>query len=72
MSKKIHFGTYTVSQHMRNAWDRIEQDPDTDMQTVMDMTHRADLHNEQAMRDWEHQQMVARMQSKLAQFRAAK
>ena len=72
MSKKIHFGSYTVSQHMRNAWDRVPQAADADQQAAMDIAHRADMHNAQALADWHHQQMVARMQVKLAQFKARK
>ena len=72
MAKKIHFGSYTVSQHMRNAWDRVPQAADADQQTAMDIAHRADVHNAQALADWHHQQMVARMQAKLAQFKARK
>jgi len=72
MLKKTHIGKYTTAKHMRSVqsvWDRIEQDPDADVQEAMDIAHRADLHNAQAMSAWEHQQMVARMQDKLAQFK---
>jgi len=72
MSKKIHFGTHTVSQHMRNAWDRVPQAADADQQAAMDIAHRADVHNANAMAAYERQQMLARMQAKLAQFKARK
>jgi|TARA_R110002167_G_scaffold96503_1_gene255592 hypothetical protein len=68
--KKINM--FKLTPHMGNMFNRIEQDPDADMQAVMDMTHRADMHNERAMQDWERQQMVARMQAKLAQFKQAR
>jgi len=67
--KKIHM--FKLTPHIGSAWSRIEQDPDTDMQAVMDMTHRADLYNTQAMQDWERQQTVARMQAKVAKFKQA-
>ena len=63
---------FKLTPHVGNAWNRIEQDPDADMQAVMDMTHRADVHNAQALADWERQQMVARMQAKLAKFKQAR
>ena len=72
MSKKIYFGTHTVSQHMRNAWDRVPQAADADQQAAMDIAHRADVHNANAMAAYERQQMLARMQAKLAQFKARK
>ena len=72
MSKKIYFGTHTVSQHMRNAWDRVPQAADADQQAAMDIAHRADVHNANAMAAYEHQQMLARIQAKLAQFKARK
>ena len=67
--KKIHM--FKLTPHIGSMWNRIEQDPDTDMQAVMDMTHRADLYNTQAMQDWERQQTVARMQAKVAKFKQA-
>jgi hypothetical protein len=72
MSKKIYFGTHTVSQHMRNAWDRVPQAADADQQAAMDIAHRADVHNANAMAAYEHQQMLARMADKLAQFKQAR
>jgi Tfp pilus assembly protein PilW len=72
MSKKIHFGTHTVSQHMRNAWDRVPQAADADQQAAMDIAHRADVHNANAMAEYERQQMLARMQAKLAAWKAVK
>ena len=72
MSKKIYFGTHTVSQHMRNAWDRVPQAADADQQAAMDIAHRADVHNANAMAEYERQQMLARMQAKLAQFKQAR
>ena len=72
MSKKIYFGTHTVSQHMRNAWDRVPQAADADQQAAMDIAHRADVHNANAMAEYERQQSLARMQAKLAQFKARK
>ena len=60
---------FKLTPHVGNAWNRIEQDPDTDMQAVMDMTHRADVHNANAIAQHERQQMVTRMQAKLAKFK---
>jgi len=72
MSKKIHFGSYTVSQHMRNAWDRVPQAADADQQAAMDIAHRADVHNANAMAEYERQQSLARMKAKLAAWKAVK
>ena len=68
--KKIHM--FKLTPHIGSMWNRIEQDPDADMQAVMDMTHRADLYNTQDMQDWERQQTVARMQAKVAKFKQAR
>ncbi len=72
MARKIHFGSHTVTQSMRNAWDRVETQPSAETQDAIDLAHRADVHNAQAMAAFKHEQMVARMQAKVAQFKARK
>ena len=72
MAKKIHFGTHTVTQTMRNAWDHIDMQPSADMQGQIDLAHRADVHNAQAIAEYEHQQMLARMADKVAKFKLYK
>ena len=72
MARKIHFGSHTVTQSMRNAWDRVETQPSADMQGQIDLAHRADVHNANAMAAFKHEQMLARMQAKVAQFKARK
>ena len=71
MARKIHFGTHTVTQTMRNAWDNIDTQPSADMQGQIDLAHRASVHNANAMAD-EHQQMLARMADKVAKFKLYK
>jgi len=72
MAKKIHFGTHTVTQTMRNAWDHIDMQPSADMQGQIDLAHRASVHNAQAMAAYEHQQMLERMADKVAKFKSCK
>ena len=66
MARKIHIGTFATS------WNRIDTQPSAEAQDAIDLAQRADVHNAQALADWHHQQMVARMQAKLAQFKARK
>ena len=58
-----------------NMFDRIEQDPDADMQEAQDIARMADLRNAKATAEYkrqqEHLQSLARMQAKLAQFKQA-
>ena len=72
MARKIHFGTHTVTQTMRNAWDNIDTQPSSDMQGQIDLAHRASVHNANAMAAYEHQQMLARMADKVAKFKLYK
>lgn len=72
MSKKIHFGSHTISQRMRNAWDRVPQALDADMQSAVDLAHRASVHNANARIEFERQQSLARMRAAVAKFKATK
>ena len=72
MARKIHFGSHTVTQSMRNAWDRVETQPSTETQEAIDLAHRADVHNANAMAAFKHEQMLARMADKIAKFKLYK
>ena len=66
---------FKLTPHVGNAWNRIEQDPDADMQEAQDIARMADLRNAKATAEYkrqqEHLQSLARMQAKLAQFKQA-
>jgi hypothetical protein len=67
--KKTHM--FKLTPHVGNAWNRIEQDPDADMQEAQDIARMADLRNAKATAEYKHQQMVARMKANVAQFKQA-
>jgi len=72
MAKKIHIGTYNLRKGVGGSWNRIDIQPSAEAQEAIDLAHRADVHNANAMAAYERQQMLARMQAKLAQFKARK
>ena len=66
MARKIHIGTFATS------WNRIDTQPSAEAQDAIDLAHRASVHNAQAMAAYEHQQSLARMQAKVAAWKAVK
>ncbi len=72
MAKKIYIGTYNLRKGVGGSWNRIDTPPSDEMRDAIDLAHRADVHNANAMAEYERQQMLARMQAKLAQFKQAR
>jgi len=69
MAKKIHMGTFDLRKGVGGSWNRIDTQPSAEAQDAIDLAHRADVHNANAMAEYERQQALARMKAKLAQFK---
>ena len=72
MAKKIHIGTFDLRKGVGGSFNRIDTQPSAEAQDAIDLAHRADVHNANAMAEYERQQSLARMQAKLAAWKAVK
>jgi hypothetical protein len=63
---KRPFGTYDAHRIMRSSYGSIDVMPDDETLENKRIGWRADVHNARAMERWDHEQMIARMRSKVA------
>ena len=63
---KRPFGTYDAHRIVRSSYGSIDVEPHEDVKDMQRLAHRADIHNARAMERWDHEQMIARMRSKVA------
>jgi len=62
---KRYFGTYDTHRILRSSYGSIDVMPDSETLENKRIAWRADVHNARAMQKWEHEQMIARMRSRL-------
>jgi hypothetical protein len=63
---KRPFGTYDAHRIVRSSYGSIDVMPDDETLENKRIGWRADVHNARAMERWDHEQMIARMRSKVA------
>ena len=63
---KRPFGTYDAHRIVRSSYGSIDVMPDDETLENKRIGWRADVHNARAMERYQHEQMIARMRSKVA------
>jgi len=68
---KRHFGTFNAPPNLRSSYAAIDVQPHDDVRDDMRMMQRADSHNAMAMKRWQWQRQIARMQRAVDKLRNA-
>jgi len=68
---KRPFGTYDTHRILRSSYGSIDVMPDAETLENKRIAWRADVHNARAMQKWEHEQMIARMRSRIASLKSS-
>tara|TARA_R110002020_G_scaffold259646_3_gene473565 strand:+ start:304 stop:519 length:216 start_codon:yes stop_codon:yes gene_type:complete len=63
---KCFVGTFDVPRRVRSSYGSIDVMPDAETLENKRIGWRADVHNARAMERYQHEQMIARMRSKVA------
>jgi len=62
---KRYFGTYDAHRTLRSAMGNFDTQPNADQLELMHIARAADVRNSIARELYEHEQMIARMRSRL-------
>ena len=62
---KRYIGTYNVHRTLRSSMGSLDMQPNADQLELMHIARAADVRNTLAQQHHEHEQMVARMRSRL-------
>ena len=68
---KCFVGTFDVPRRVRSSYGSIDVMPDAETLENKRIAWRADVHNARAMQKWEHEQMIARMRSRIASLKSS-
>ena len=68
---KRPFGTYDAHLIMRSSYGSIDVMPDDETLENKRIGWRADVHNANALKRWHHEQMIARMRSRIASLKSS-
>ena len=65
MAKRPFGGTFDAHKILRSSYGSIDVEPHEDVKDMRRLAQRADVHNANAMRRYQHEQMIARMRKML-------
>tara|TARA_R100001143_G_scaffold28993_1_gene28484 strand:- start:513 stop:719 length:207 start_codon:yes stop_codon:yes gene_type:complete len=65
MAKRPFGGTFDAHKVIRSSYGSIDVEPHEDVKDMRRLAQRADVHNANAMRRYQHEQMIARMRKML-------
>jgi|TARA_R110002126_G_scaffold63704_2_gene163403 hypothetical protein len=68
---KRPFGTYDAHRIVRSSYGSIDVMPDDETLENKRIGWRADVHNANAMKRYQHEQMIARMRSRIASLKSS-
>ena len=68
---KRYFGTYDAHRTLRSAMGNFDTQPNADQLELMHIARAADVRNSIALELYEHEQMIARMRSRLDKLKNA-
>ena len=68
---KRPFGTYDAHRIVRSSYGSIDVMPDDETLENKRIGWRADVHNARAMERYQHEQMIARMRSRIASLKSS-
>ena len=65
MAKRPFGGTFDAHKVIRRSYGSIDVEPHEDVKDMRRLAQRADVHNANAMKRYQHEQMIARMRKML-------
>ena len=71
MAKRPFGGTFDAHKILRSSYGSIDVEPHEDVKDMQRLSHRADIHNANAMKRYQHEQMIARMRSRIASLKSS-